>query len=74
MKLDVGCNRYSPKSIINVYLKIYGDLKLYHKVQNVMEVICFFLLYSQLLVKVQSFTPSFEKIYIANAIYTSKII
>ena len=42
MKLDVGCNRYSPKSIINVYLKIYGDLKLYHKVQNVMEVICFF--------------------------------
>ena len=41
MKLNIGCDRYSPKSVINVYLAIYSDLKLDRKLQEVSEVIYF---------------------------------
>ena len=47
IKLCIGCNRYSPKSMINVNLAICGDLKLDRKLQEATEVIVF-LLCSQL--------------------------
>ena len=41
MKLYIENNRHSPKSRVNVYLTIYGDLKIDRKLQKVTEAIYF---------------------------------
>ena len=46
MKLYIGCNRYSLRSMINIYVAIYGGLKIDGKLQKVMEAIYFFIVQS----------------------------
>ena len=46
MKLYIGCNRYSPKSMINAYLAISGDLKIDRKLQEATEAIYFLIVQS----------------------------
>ena len=41
-----GSNRCSPKIMINVYLAIYGDLKINQKLQKATEVIYFLIVQS----------------------------
>ena len=37
--MKVGCNRYSPKSMMNFYLVIHSDLKIDRKLQKATEAI-----------------------------------